>query len=44
MKKFALAVSALCLSVSAVAAADDPIAVRKAIMQRMPLLQGLLAR
>jgi cytochrome c556 len=32
MKKFALAVSALLLSMSAVQAADDPVAVRKALM------------
>ncbi|CAN0653483.1 Cytochrome c556 [Nitratireductor aquimarinus] len=41
MKKIALAVSALCLSVSGVAAADDPIAVRKSIMQATAASAGL---
>ncbi|MFC5584001.1 c-type cytochrome [Nitratireductor kimnyeongensis] len=41
MKKIALAVSALCLSISGVAAADDPIAVRKAIMQANAASAGL---
>ncbi|MAS15508.1 MAG: cytochrome C signal peptide protein [Nitratireductor sp.] len=41
MKKIALAVTALCLSISGVAAADDPIAVRKAIMQANAASAGL---
>ncbi|MCR4265315.1 cytochrome c [Nitratireductor sp. ZSWI3] len=41
MKKLALVISALCLSVSTVAAADDPVAVRKAIMDANAASAGL---
>ncbi|WP_367715416.1 cytochrome c [Nitratireductor sp. GISD-1A_MAKvit] len=41
MKKLALAVSILCLTATGVAAADDPIAVRKAIMQANAASAGL---
>ena len=41
MKTLALVVSALCLSVSAVAAADDPIATRKALMSANAASAGL---
>ena len=41
MRRIALAISAVCLSVSGVAAADDPVAVRKAIMQANAASAGL---
>ncbi len=40
MKKFALALSAVLISASAVTAADDPIAARKALMQAVGAAAG----
>ncbi|EKF19810.1 c-type cytochrome [Nitratireductor pacificus] len=41
MKKLALVVSAICLSVSAVAASDEPVAARKALMDANAASAGL---